>query len=313
MRLHLVRTLAILLSTLVLPGAAHAQLFRAYLASYGNDSNPCTVAAPCRLLPAALNAIVSGGEIWMLDSANFNSGAVTINKNVSILAVPGEVGSIVAVGGANAININAGLTVAMKNVSITNNTNSPGQDGIDMSTGTLSLQDSVVSVPNYAIYLGGTGSLSLHNTVIRDSYIGVYVTAGGRADISRSKFINMSYGGVYVVGSAAGVTSFAHVQDCEFAQAGYALQAYSPVVGATSRLTVHNSSVSGGIYGLVASSTTSGANAIASISGSQVSGAEFAGLYQNGTSSAVVQTLGNNQVVNNSPNTAGTITSVGGL
>src|SRR3954467_7948716 len=66
-------------------GSAQAQLFRAYLSSSGSDANPCTVAAPCRLLPAALNAVANGGEVWMLDSANFNQATVAVAKSVSIL------------------------------------------------------------------------------------------------------------------------------------------------------------------------------------------------------------------------------------
>ena len=87
---------AFALVTLFLSPDAHALLFRAYVASDGNDANPCTLAAPCRLLPAALTAVASGGEIWMLESANYNTATVNINKSVSILAVPGAVGSIVA-------------------------------------------------------------------------------------------------------------------------------------------------------------------------------------------------------------------------
>src|SRR4051812_32420834 len=89
----------------LLISAAHAQSFRAYVSSAGNDANPCTVIAPCRLLPAALNAVANGGEIWMLDSANYNSGTVNITKSVSIMAVPGAVGSIVAVAGGAAITV----------------------------------------------------------------------------------------------------------------------------------------------------------------------------------------------------------------
>lgn len=62
--------LAIPALALLASGAAHAQLFRAYLAIGGSDSNPGTLPAPCRLLPAALNAVADGGEVWMLDSAN---------------------------------------------------------------------------------------------------------------------------------------------------------------------------------------------------------------------------------------------------
>jgi len=94
MTLRNARRLA-LVAALWVCSIAHAQLFRAYLASDGNDGNPCTLYAPCRLLPAALNAVADGGEIWMLDSANYNTSTVVISKSVSILAVPGVVGSVV--------------------------------------------------------------------------------------------------------------------------------------------------------------------------------------------------------------------------
>src|SRR5258706_15996887 len=74
-----------------------AGLFRAYLASDGNDANPCTLTLPCRLLPAALTAVADGGEVWMLDSANYNTAQVVITKSVSILAIPGAVGSVLAI------------------------------------------------------------------------------------------------------------------------------------------------------------------------------------------------------------------------
>ncbi len=111
---------AIASAVLVLASAsANAQLFRAYVAQTGNDANPCTLPAPCRLLPAALAAVASGGEIWMLDSANYNTATVNITKSVSILAVPGVVGSVVATGGP-AINIStAGVNVALRNLVIT--------------------------------------------------------------------------------------------------------------------------------------------------------------------------------------------------
>ncbi len=50
--------------------------------------------AACRLLPAALNAIVDGGEVWILDSANYNTGPVTVGKSASILAIPGAVARV---------------------------------------------------------------------------------------------------------------------------------------------------------------------------------------------------------------------------
>src|SRR5690606_36180957 len=89
---------AALATPLAPPLSSHA-IFRAYL-SAGNAANPCTLQAPCRLLPAALAAVDDGGEIWMLDSANYNTAPVTIEKSVTILATPGAVGSVVSAGGS---------------------------------------------------------------------------------------------------------------------------------------------------------------------------------------------------------------------
>ena len=102
---------------LMASGGAHA-LFRAYLLANGNDANPCTVTQPCRLLPAALAVVDPNGEIWMVDSANFNTLPVLITKSVTILSVPGELGSVVGNGG-HAIEIStAGVEVTLQNLNI---------------------------------------------------------------------------------------------------------------------------------------------------------------------------------------------------
>ncbi|HWD36582.1 MAG TPA: hypothetical protein VG840_10505, partial [Casimicrobiaceae bacterium] len=69
------KLLRAVVAVLALSATAHADagLFRSYLSLAGNDANPCTLQQPCRLLPAALAAVNAGGEIWMLDSANFNT------------------------------------------------------------------------------------------------------------------------------------------------------------------------------------------------------------------------------------------------
>ena len=98
---------------------AHA-VFRAYLSSTGNDTGntTCAITAPCRLMPAALAAVDAGGEIWMLDSANFNTSTVNITKSVTVLAVPGALGSLVGLNGT-AVSINGvNIEVALKNVNI---------------------------------------------------------------------------------------------------------------------------------------------------------------------------------------------------
>jgi hypothetical protein len=66
--------------------------------------NNCSLSTPCRLLPRAAQTDING-EIWMLDSANYNTGTVVINKSVTILAIPGAVGSVVAQGGGDAFSV----------------------------------------------------------------------------------------------------------------------------------------------------------------------------------------------------------------
>lgn len=121
--MHMSRRLAqtcSFLVTLAVACTAHSTVFRAYLSLSGNDANPCTLQAPCRLLPAALAAVNDGGEIWMLDSANYNNAPVVINKGVFILAIPGEMGSVLGTGG-NAITIDApGKTITLRNLQILN-------------------------------------------------------------------------------------------------------------------------------------------------------------------------------------------------
>ncbi len=117
---NIARALFVCFVTMLGAGTASAGLFRAYLSFTGNDGNPCTVLAPCRLLPAALAAVNDGGEIWMVDSANYNVTPVTIGKSVKILAISGALGSLIANGG-DAVIINApGGTVTLKNLSVLN-------------------------------------------------------------------------------------------------------------------------------------------------------------------------------------------------
>jgi hypothetical protein len=74
-----------LLATVLALGlhAAPAQaITRTFIASFGNDANPCTRPLPCRLLAAAYAVTDINGEIHALDPAGY--GAVTITKSISI-------------------------------------------------------------------------------------------------------------------------------------------------------------------------------------------------------------------------------------
>src|SRR6516165_4775552 len=84
---------------------AQAQRARVFVASYGNDSYPCSFGSPCRTFQAAHDAVAANGEITAIDSAGF--GPVNINKAVTITSPPGIEASIAVPPGGTAIAVTA--------------------------------------------------------------------------------------------------------------------------------------------------------------------------------------------------------------
>jgi hypothetical protein len=199
-----------LIAAAVACSTAQAALFRAYLSGTGNDANPCTLQQPCRLLPAALNAVAEGGEIWMLDSANYNTSTVTVNKSVSILAIPGAVGSIVAQNAGPAVAITAG-SVALRNVVIGPVAGAAsGTHGVTVtgSSTTVTIENSVIAgVPNNGVYVIG-GAVKVANTVLRNNgQFAIVLDGGGSADVTTSQMLKNAGGGVYAGGSSGNTTA----------------------------------------------------------------------------------------------------------
>lgn len=161
---------------------AHAGIFRAYLSLSGNDANPCTVQQPCRLLPAALAAVNDGGEVWMLDSANYNTTTVSITRSVSILAVPGVVGSVVANGG-DAITINAAASnIALRNLTVRPLSGSGTGNGMTIAAvGSLSIDNMVFENLNDAVSLSGAAKISIRESVFRHNFSGLSVSQSAGA------------------------------------------------------------------------------------------------------------------------------------
>lgn len=177
--------------SLLAASPANAGLFRAYLSQNGNDANPCTLQLPCRLLPAALAAINDGGEIWMIDSANYNTAPVSITKSVTILAIPGALGSIVASGG-DAIDIaTASVRVTLRNLVVLEF--SAGAHGINFSNGTRLVVEGceIYGVPQDAIHVtAASAGLVVTNTSIHNiGGAGVFV-ANATAGLDHVTFVS---------------------------------------------------------------------------------------------------------------------------
>lgn len=193
MNAHAVRRALRFIALGLLFGAsiADAGVFRAYLSLNGNDGNPCTLQLPCRLLPAALNAINSGGEIWMLDSANFNTAPVSITKSVKILAIPGQMGSIVGIGG-DAIFIDTSGDVTLRNLQILNL--SGGVNGINVANaGAVHIEKTSIDGFNtdasscIRLDSPNTVRLFIDDTFLRQCRNGIF--AHGAATANRSSVI----------------------------------------------------------------------------------------------------------------------------
>ena len=93
--------------------AAEAQDAIRFIASNGNDANPCTRARPCRTLQAGIDAAPANGEVQILDSGFYGTNVV-IGKSVTVSAV-GVSASVGAGPATNAVTISGpGLRVVLR-------------------------------------------------------------------------------------------------------------------------------------------------------------------------------------------------------
>jgi len=323
-----IRKLAFL-AALLLSTAAQAQLFRAYLASDGLDANPCTLQQPCRLLPAALAAVASGGEIWMLDSANYNTTTVTIGKSVTILAVPGVVGSVVTPVSGNAINITAAsLEVSLRNLVIVPLPLANGH-GIEMTGASkLMVQDCQFSGLQQVALLAWAGTVVVEGSTFRGNGSGVYVLGNTAAVVTRSTIVDNEDYGVIALNTIASTTSTLEVSDSVIQGGLTCVGAVGNGASSIVSVVVSGSRISGCTFG-AASQHGGSASATLNATNNTISHNGTAGLitfggklFASGNSvhanttglkndSGIFESAGNNAVRNNGTPTAGTITPVG--
>jgi hypothetical protein len=301
-------------ATVLLAGTAHAQLFRAYLAPTGNNRNDCTLPTPCRLLPAALAAVADGGEIWMLGSANYNVATVDITKSVSILAVPGVVGSVVATGGP-AINIaTASVKVSLRNLVIAPLPGAGGTDGINMTNGASLTVDNclVANLNGYGIYVTTAAKVRIVDSLIRDNAgDGVHLRDGPTADISGTKLLGNGNNGVTGYGFSAMTTTSAAISDSVISgNAGTGIEVFAQTAGASVYVSVSRSTLSNNAYGIM-SINNPNTSAVVTISSNLVTKNSILGLMQLGT--AILESQGNNTLRQNGTNADGAIATVSGI
>ena len=293
-------------TTLLLSLTAHAQLFRAYVSSTGSDTNPCTLPAPCRLLPAALAAVANGGEIWMLDSANYNTATVVIDKSVSILAIPGAVGSVVAIG-TSAIDIYANsLKVALRNLVVVPLPGPPTSYGIYMSgASSLTIEDSLLANLVTGVYVEGTGTVAITNSILRNfENWGVFARNGARVSISGTKMLGILFGPVYA-SSLSATTTTAIISDSIISGRDFGVYAFTNNAGGSVRVFVTRCTIESAQIALRSETNDTG-SALITVSGSTITNNNY-GWYLVGTGS-MIKSLGNNHIEDNVFSPVGTLT-----
>ena len=206
---YLPRIAIVVALLLQIPAAASAGLFRAYLSANGNDANPCTLPQPCRLLPRALTTVADGGEVWIVDSGNFNMAQVNVDKSVTILAIPSAQGSLVATGGADALFVNTpGVKVTLRHLIIVPFGDS--NDGIGFAQGAelTVLECDISGMPHSGIAAyDTTAKVTVSDTTLRGNGNGIYTRGPIVASLDRIRSIGNATGVFADAGSLVTLTN----------------------------------------------------------------------------------------------------------
>lgn len=118
----------------------------------------------------------------MLDSANFNTGVVAIAKSVSILAVPGALGSIVG-NGADALAIETpGTDVKIRNVVIRALGSGVGYGLRVGSVANLFLEGVTVERFGVGIRVSGAANVAMRGSLIKSNFVGIELAQSDGAD-----------------------------------------------------------------------------------------------------------------------------------
>ncbi len=188
---------AVVAASLALCASQALAAARTFVASTGNDANPCSVSAPCRTFGAALAATAVGGEVLVLDSAGY--GAVNITQAASIIAPSGVYAGISVSSGQGVVVNAAGANVVLRGLTITG---VGGTDGIIVqSAARVYIDNCVVSgMSNDGIKITGPTDVSIIDGATRENaYAGVEIDG---ADVTVERLhIHKSIAGVRISGN----------------------------------------------------------------------------------------------------------------
>ena len=271
-----------------------AAIGRTFVASFGLDTNACSLSSPCRGFTAALVQTDPGGEIVVLDSAGY--GAVTIGKSVSIV-VPAGIYAGISVLAGDGITINgAGINVTLQGLTI----NGQGGDhGVRFVQGArLNVAGcQISSMGGNGVRVEGAGTVVVTQTsIVGSGQEGVFVNAAANVSVVRSRISSSAGTGIEMTGGASGSVTRSLVSDNGL----FGIEALQTTAG-TTRIAIDDTTITDndaatGIY-----AEGSGASAIAQIdiTNSLVT-RNFNGIFafSQGSGTATIGSTGNDIVEN---------------
>ena len=167
----------------LLAGSAWA-VPRTFVASYGKDTNPCTVGKPCRTFAAAIAATDINGQVIAVDSAGY--GPVTLTSDgISIIGAPGVHAAITTTGNTDAVTLNGPTngTIVLRNLYITSDGTGSTTEGIVVNSGIALTIDHcfISSFPSTAIKIQPANSalVWITDTVIQQADVGISIGGPG--------------------------------------------------------------------------------------------------------------------------------------
>ena len=287
--------LAILCALIVTPAQATVQ--RAYVASWGNDSNAaynCWITTPCRWFYTAVTVVSPNGEVVALDSAAY--GPVTLTQSISLTSAPG------AYAGMSVFPVStAGVTIATPNVNVVLRgltiNGQGGPAGVLMTNGAqLSIENCVISnfsgSGQHGISVNAEATVRIVDTLVRDNDTGIELQGGATGDISGSKFLGNGKG-ILATSTASKFTAIT-ISDTLVTGGINGIEAFSGTNG-NSQIDVIRTTVSDNTTVGVKTSGSAGF-ATVTLSDSMVAG-NGTGLFQAGT--GTLNSFGNNTVSDN--------------
>jgi hypothetical protein len=310
-----VALLAVALTSSTFGAPAQAQRARVFVASYGNDSNPCTFLSPCRNFQQAINVVAAGGEVTAIDSAGF--GPIIITQAVTITSPDGVEAGIAIPSGGTGITINAGANDTVSLHGLTLDGAGVGQDGIVFNTGkSLTIEKCVVrNLTTYGVNFApnASSSLAVSDTLVMNIAnflaVGIIVQPSGSGTVTATfnrVETDFNFDGIGVSSQlSSGAVNATAVDSVAAGNSNIGFYAYSS--GAAANLMLVRSVAANNFTGIEADNT----GATLRVGQSALTGNTNGWLDNN--AGGVVESYGTNQITGNASNETAPPSVTGGI